>query len=97
MQSTAMNQDTQRGRVIAWAARIHAAADEALAARLCVSQLERQVLAARAHADLLRARLARIEGFARRAMPQVRDELARAALGDIIVTARDREPPAHLF
>lgn len=97
MLATVMNtNDTERGRAIAVAARINAAAAEALAARLCVSQLEGQVIAARLRADRLAARLARIESFARRAMGRTRDDAARAALGDIVITASERDAPALL-
>lgn len=89
-----MKQDRDRGRAIAVAARINAAAAEALAARCSVNQLEQQVLAARARADRLAARLARIEGYARRAMAHTECEQARMALGDIVITARGRDAPA---
>lgn len=94
MQVTAMIQDRERGRAIAVAARINAAAAEALAARCSVNLLEQQVLAARARADRLAARLAHIEAYARRAMGHTRCEQARVALGDIVITARDRDTPA---
>jgi len=94
MLATAMTLDTERGRAIAVAARINAAAAEALAARVSVNLLEQQVLAARARADRLAKRLARIEGYARRAMHHTGCEHARAALGDIVVTARERDAPA---
>ena len=41
----------------------------------------------------LAARLARIETFARRALARTRDEQARAALGDVVVTASERDAP----
>lgn len=89
-----MRQDTDSGRATAAAARINAALLDAAAARACVAQLERQVLAARMRSERLALRLARIEGFARRAMARTRDEQAREALGDIVVTAADRDAPA---
>jgi hypothetical protein len=94
MQVTAMIQDRDRGRAIAVAARINAAAAEALAARCSVNLLEQQVVAARARADRLAKRLARIEGFARRAMAHTDCDHAHAALGDIVITARERDAPA---
>jgi len=94
MLATAMTLDTERGRAIAVAARINAAAAEALAARMSVRLLESQVIAARLRAERLAARLARIENYARRAMGRTRDDAARAALGDIVVTASERDAPA---
>jgi primosomal protein N'' len=91
---SAMKQEHETGRAVAWAARINASAAEALAARACVRQLEGQVIAARLRADRLAARLARIESYARRALPRTRDEAARIALGDIAVTAGERDAPA---
>jgi hypothetical protein len=89
-----MRQDTDSGRATAAGARLNAALQDAAAARACVAQLERQVLAARMRSERLVMRLARIEGHARRAMAHTLDERARAALGDIVVTAADRDAPA---
>ena len=94
MLSTAMNSTTDSRHATAMAARINAASQDAAAARVSVAQLERQVLAARARADRLAARLARIERFARGAMGRTQDQLARAALGSIAVTAADTDMPA---
>lgn len=94
MLATAMNSRDERGQAIAVAARINAAAAEALAARASVRLLESQVTAARLRADRLAARLARIESFALRAMGRTRDDAARAALGDIVITASERDAPA---
>ena len=94
MQATAMNRERQQGHATAMAARIHAAASEALAARVSVRLLEQQVLAARMRADRLALRLARIEGCARRALAHTTDERVRVVLGDIVVTAAERDAPS---
>lgn len=89
-----MNQDTHSGRAIAMAARINAAVQDAAAARACVSQLARQVVAQQLRAERLAQRLARIESYARRTMAHTLDQRARAALGDIVVTAQERDTPS---
>lgn len=90
----AMKQDAETGRAAAYAARVTAAARDAAAARVSVRLLEVEVIAARLRAARLAARLARIESYARRALPRTRDEGARLALGDIAVTAGERDAPA---
>jgi len=90
----AMKQEIEAGRAVAYAARVTAAARDAAAARVCVRQLEGEVLAARLRAARLAERLARIESYARRALPRTRDESARLVLGDIAVTAGERDTPA---
>lgn len=93
MQAARMQNERDKGRATAAAARITAAAQDAAAARACVAQLEREVVAARSRVFRLELRLARIEGTARRALARTRDDGARLALGDICVTAGERNAP----
>lgn len=88
-----MNGDSHAARAVAMAARINAAVQDAAAARLCVEPLARQLVAQRLRSERLAARLARIEAHARRAMAHTLDERARAALGDVVVTAAERDAP----
>jgi len=91
MIAPAMNTETDNARATAHAARLSAARKDAAAARACVAQLERQVIAVRLRSERLALRLARIESYARRALPRTRDEGARLVLGDIAVTAGERD------
>lgn len=91
-----MKTDTHSGRAIAMAARINAAVIDAAAVRACVEPMARQLVAQRLRAERLAARLARIESYARRAMARTRDEQARTALGDVVVTASERDAPTLL-
>jgi hypothetical protein len=94
MYAHAMNQDTAKGRAIAMAARINAAIQDAAAVRACVGDLEQRVRAADLRAARLVARLARIERYAQAHLARARDEQARLALGDIAVTAAERDAPS---
>jgi len=86
-----MTTDTQNATAMAYAARENAARRELQAARACVTALVRQVNDAHARADRMAARMARIENYAKRAVARARDEQARLALGDIAVTAAERD------
>lgn len=86
-----MKQETDTGRAIAMAARINAASQDAAAARACLAPLERQAIAAQLRAARLAVRLARIESYARRALAHARDDQTRVVLGDIAVTAGERD------
>lgn len=96
MQVRAMNRSTHSARAVAMAARINAAIQDAAAVRACVCDLELRAIMAQLRAERLAARLARIEVHARRALALTRDERARAALGDIAVTAGERDAPAAI-
>jgi hypothetical protein len=96
MSRTAMNFTSNNGREIAQRARADAAAAEALAVRASVDRLLIELRAARAEARASRLRLELIRRRAVAALPQVRDERAALALGDIAARAEWPTPAASL-
>lgn len=85
----AMNGTRENERAIALHARVDSAQAEAAAARRCLAGLVSEATEQRARADLLAARLARIERLARYACGITREEVARAALGAIALSASE--------
>jgi hypothetical protein len=96
MSRTAVNITNDNGREIAQRARADAAAAEARAVRASVDRLLIELRAARAEARAGRLRLEMIRRRAIAALPQVRDERAALALGDIAARAEWPAAPPSL-